>query len=89
MNKVTALGGYSEMRDYKGNMDGVYANKYEFTKGSTFYSYLATGVPFRRCRIEPTHCKFKNVDITNIRASARVEANATAGNNPTGPSKTT
>ena len=90
MNKVTAFVGYSEMRDYNvGNMHGVYTNQYKFTKRRAVYSYFTTGVPNQRCPILPTHNTFKTVDITNIGASARVEANTTAGNNPTGPSERT
>ena len=89
MNKVTVFGGYSKMKNHKGNIHGVYPNKYEFTKRSIVYLYLATGVPFQICQFEPTHDKFKTVGITNICASAGVEINTTAGGNPTHPSERT
>ena len=45
MNKVTAFGGYSAMREYKkGNIHGVYADIKEFTENvlrRLVYSYLA------------------------------------------------
>ena len=86
MNQVTAFGDYNEMRDYKlGNMHGLYATQYGCIKGRAVYSYLTTGIPNQRCPILPTHDNFKTVAITNIHASARVEAHTTAGNNPTGP----
>ena len=92
MNKVTAFGGYSAMRDYKGNIHGVYANKKEITKNDSrnkVFSYLTTGVPNQKCPSEPTHDNFTTVDITNIRTSSRVEANLTSNTNTTGPSQGT